>query len=112
MSAHTGLEMLRIYIGENQKHKGRPLSEAIVQEARERGLVGAMVSRGMMGFWKYGPISTSKILRLSEDLPISIEIAGEHERITAFVPDLDAMINQGLVILEKVRVVINRDNGA
>lgn len=71
MSENQELELLRIFIGENQKHKGRPLYEAIVQEARERGLVGAMVSRGMMGFWKYGPISTSKILRLSEDLPIT-----------------------------------------
>ena len=111
MGAHTGLEMLRIYIGENQKHAGRPLYEVIVQEARKRGLVGAMVSRGMMGFWKYGPITTSRILRLSEDLPISIEIAGEHEDIAAFLPDLDVMIKQGLVTLEKVSVVINRDEG-
>ncbi len=63
----------------------------------------------MMGFWKYGPISTSKILRLSEDFPISIEIAGEHDHIAAFMPDLDVMIKQGLVTLEKVNVVINRD---
>ncbi len=109
MGANTELEILRIFIGENQKHKGRPLYEAIVQEAREHGLVGAMVSRGMMGFWKYGPISTSKILRLSEDLPISIEIAGEHDHIAAFLPELDVMIKQGLVTLEKVNVVINRD---
>jgi PII-like signaling protein len=109
MSELSELEMLRIFIGENQKHPGRPLYEAIVRQAHERGLVGAMVSRGMMGFWKYGPISTSTILRLNEDLPICIEIAGEHEQITAFLPDLDGMVNQGLVTLDKVRVLINRD---
>ena len=63
----------------------------------------------MMGFWKYGPISTSKILRLNEDLPVSIEIAGERDLIAAFLPDLDVMIKQGLVTLEKVNIVINRD---
>ena len=109
MGAHTELQMLRIYIDENQKHAGRPLYEAIVQKARDRGLTGAMVSRGMMGFWKFGPISTSKIMRLSEDLPISIEIAGEQEQIASFLPDLEVMIKQGLVVLEKVNVVISRD---
>jgi len=110
MSEFPELEILRIYIGENQRHAGRPLHEAIVQKARNRGLVGAMASRGFMGFWKYGPISTSKILRLSEDLPVSIQIAGEPEQIAAFLPDLDIMINQGLVTLDKVGVVINRDD--
>jgi PII-like signaling protein len=111
MGATTELELLRIYIGEDQKYKGRPLYEVIVQEARDHGLTGAMVSRGVMGFWKYGPISTSKVLRLSEDLPVSIEIAGEHDKVAAFLPDLDVMITQGLVTLEKVRVVVNREDG-
>ena len=110
MGAHTELELLRIYIGEDQKHEGRPLYEVIVQEARKHGLTGAMASRGFMGFWKYGPISTSTILRLNEDLPICVEIAGEHAQIDAFLPQLEGMIKQGLVTLEKVRVIINRDD--
>jgi PII-like signaling protein len=109
MGATTELEMLRIFISEKQKHEGRPLYEAIVQEAQKHGLTGAMVSRGFMGFWKYGPISTSTILRLNEDLPVCIEIADEHGQIDAFLPQLEDMIKQGLVALEKVRVVINRD---
>jgi PII-like signaling protein len=72
MSAHTGLEVLRIFINENQKHGRRLLYEAIVLKARELGLIGAIVSRGIMGFWKFNPISTLKILELSNDLPISI----------------------------------------
>ena len=110
MNTYTELEILRIYIGETQKHTGRPLYEAIVQAASDCGLTGAMVSRGMMGFWKYGPINTATILRISEDLPILIEIAGEQDQIAAFFPELDAMIKQGLVALENKRVVINRDN--
>jgi PII-like signaling protein len=110
MNDYADLELLRIYIGENQKHAGRPLYEAIVHEAQRHGLTGAMVSRGFMGFWKYGPISTSTILRLNEDLPVCIQIAGEHEQVAAILPDLEGMINQGLVTLDKVRVVINRDD--
>lgn len=110
MGEYPELEMLRIFIGENQTHEGRPLYEAIVQQARKHELTGAMVSRGMMGFWKFGQISTSKIMRLNEDLPIVIEIAGEHDRMAAFLPDLEAMIKEGLVTLEKVSIVINRDS--
>ena len=110
MKDSADLELLRIYIGEDQKHEGRPLYEAIVRHAHERGLVGAMVSRGFMGVWKYGPISTSRLLRLSEDLPICIEIAGDQGQVDAFRPRLEEMIKQGLVTLEKVRVVINRDD--
>ena len=110
MSAHTELEILRIFINENQKHGRRLLYEAIVEEARKRGLIGAIVSRGIMGFWKFGPISTWRILDLSSDLPISIEIAGEHEQVAALLTDLDAMVKEGLVILDKVQVVINRDD--
>ena len=110
MDTYTELDVLQIYIDESQKHEGRPLFEAIVEEARNRGLTGAMVSRGMMGFWKYGPVSTTKLLALSQNLPVMIQIAGEHELIEAFLPELDVMIKQGLVTLETARVVINRDH--
>ncbi len=103
-------QLLRIFIGENDKHGHRPLYEAIVEEARRRGMAGATVLRGVMGFGKASRIHTFKILRLSEDLPIVIEIVDKPERIAAFLPDLDKMIGEGLVTLEKVRVVAYRRN--
>lgn len=106
----TGL-LLRIFIGESDKHGGRPLYEAIVEEARRRGLAGATVIRGVMGFGANSRIHTSKILRLSEDLPMLIEIVDEAGKIEAFLPDLDSMIQEGLVTLERVHIVIYRDNG-
>lgn len=106
----TGL-LLRIFIGESDKHGGRPLYEAIVEEARRRGLAGATVVRGVMGFGANSRIHTSKILRLSEDLPMLIEIVDEAGKIEAFLPDLDSMIQEGLVTLERVHIVIYRDNG-
>lgn len=106
----TELEMLRIFIGEDHKHGHRPLYEVIVEEARKRGLAGATAIRGLMGFGENSQIHTSMILRLSEDLPVVIEIIDESDRIEAFLPDLDDMIKQGLVTLEKVRVAINRQN--
>lgn len=106
----TGL-LLRIFIGESDKHAGRPLYEVIVEEARRRGLAGATVIRGVMGFGANSRIHTSKILRLSEDLPMLIEIVDEAGKIEAFLPDLDSMIQEGLVTLERVHIVIYRDNG-
>lgn len=106
----TGL-LLRIFIGESDKHQGRPLYEMVVEEARRRGLAGATVTRGVMGFGANSRIHTSKILRLSEDLPMLIEIVDEAEKIEAFLPDLDSMIQEGLVTLERVHIVIYRDNG-
>ena len=104
----TEMELLRIYIGESQKLGRKPLYEAIVAEAHKRGLAGATVTRGIMGFGKNSEIRTSKILRLSEDLPLVIEIVDEPFRLAEFVPVLDNMVPQGLVTLEKVRVLINR----
>jgi PII-like signaling protein len=104
----TGL-LLRIFIGESDKHEGRPLYEVIVEEARRRGLAGATVTRGVMGFGAHSRIHTSKILRLSEDLPMLIEIVDEAGKIEAFLPDLDTMIQEGLVTLERVHIVIYRD---
>jgi len=102
------MELLRIYIGESQRFGRKPLYEAIVEEAHKRGLAGATVTRGIMGFGKNSEIRTSKILRLSEDLPLVIEIVDEADRLAQFVPVLNDMIKQGLVILEKIDVLINR----
>ncbi len=111
MKAQSEAELLRIFIGESDKHEGRPLYEVIVEEARRRGFAGATVLRGALGFGANSRIHTTKILRLSEDLPVVIEIVDEPDKIAAFLPDLDHMIKEGLVTLEKVRVLVYRDNG-
>ena len=97
--------LLRIFIGESDQFQGKPLYEAIVISARERHLAGATVLRGPMGFGKSSPLHTSKILRLSEDLPLLIEIVDSEDNINAFLPVLDGMMSSGLVTLEKVQVV-------
>lgn len=102
--------LLRIFIGESDKCDNRPLYEVIVEEARRRGLAGATVLRGVMGFGANSRIHTSKILRLSEDLPMIVEIVDEAEKINAFIPDLHAMMLEGLVTLEHVRVLIYRNS--
>jgi PII-like signaling protein len=97
--------LLRIYIGESDRWNHRPLYEAIVLKAREMHLAGATVLRGPMGFGKSSRLHTAKILRLSLDLPLVIEIVDAEEKIQAFLPALDSMIQGGLVTLEKVRVI-------
>jgi PII-like signaling protein len=97
--------ILRIFIGESDRSKHQPLYEAIVLKAREAHLAGATVLRGLMGFGKSSRLHTSKILRLSMDLPIVIEIIDSEEKIRAFLPSLDGMIGGGLVTVEKVQVV-------
>ena len=99
---------LRIFIGESDRTQGRPLHEVIVEEARRRGMAGATVLRGILGFGATSRIHTSKVLRLSEDLPLVVEIVDTKERIEAFLPDLDGMIDEGLVTLEQVRVITYR----
>lgn len=101
-------QLLRIFIGEGDKRGGRPLYEVIVEEARRRGMAGATVLRGTLGFGANSRIHTAKILRLSEDLPMVVEIVDKPERIEAFLPDLDGMIEEGLVTLEKVRLIAYR----
>ena len=101
---HEGY-LLRILVGESDKHGHRPLYEVIVLKAREAGLAGATVLRGVMGFGKNSILHTAKILRLSEDLPMVIEIVDSLEKVEGFLPELDAMITDGLVTLEKVRVI-------
>lgn len=97
--------LLRIFLGESDRHDGRPLYEAIVLAARAAHLAGATVLRGPMGFGRSSRLHTAKILRLSEDLPVVIEIVDSEENIDAFLPTLDAMMGGGMVTLEKVRVL-------
>jgi len=97
--------LLRIFIGENDRWKHKPLYEAIVLKARELHLAGATVLRGPMGFGKSSRLHTAKILRLSEDLPLVVEIVDSEENIRAFLPVLDEVMKGGLVTLEKARVI-------
>jgi len=97
--------LLRIFIGEDEKHRGRPLYEAIVMKAREVHLAGATILRGPMGFGHSSRLHTAKILRLSEDLPIVVEIVDSEDKIRSFLPELDKMMGSGLVTLEKVQVL-------
>ena len=97
--------LLRIFVGESDKNGHIPLYEAIVLKAREAGLAGATVVRGVMGFGRHSVLHTAKILRLSEDLPMIVEVVDSREKIEAFLPDLDHMIHDGLVTLERVRVI-------
>lgn len=98
-------KLLRIFIGENDRWEGKPLFEAIVQKARKDGMAGATVLKGFEGFGAHSRIHTAKILRLSEDLPIVIEIVDSEEKIESFLPALDEMVKEGLITLEKVRVI-------
>jgi PII-like signaling protein len=97
--------LLRIFIGESDRWQGKPLYEAIVLKARELHLAGATVLRGPMGFGKSSRLHTAKILRLSMDLPMVIEIVDAEEKINAFLPALDGMLPGGLVTTEKVTVI-------
>lgn len=97
--------LLRIFVGESDKVAHRPLYEEIVLKAREQGLAGATVLRGVMGFGKHSMLHTAKILRLSEDMPMIIEIVDSLEKIEEFLPLLDELITDGLVTMEKVRVI-------
>jgi PII-like signaling protein len=108
MTLPAEAELLRIFIGESDKYHGRPLYEVIVDEARRKGLAGATVLRGTLGFGASSLIHTAKLLRLSEDLPMVVEIVDKPERIAEFLPVLDTLIADGLVTLERVRVILYR----
>jgi PII-like signaling protein len=101
-------QLLRIFVGESDKWHGKPLYEAIVRLARKRGLAGATVIRGLEGFGATSRIHTARILRLSEDLPIVIEIVDRADRIEAILPEIDPMIGDGLITLETVRIITYR----
>ena len=98
-------ELLRIFIGETDKYKGKPLYEAIVLKARELNLAGATVFRGIMGYGATSRIHSIKVLRLSEDLPVLIEIVDTENNINKLLPFLDETVNEGLITMEKVRVI-------
>ncbi len=100
--------LLRVFAGENDRWHGKPLYEAIVLEARRRGLAGATVIKGFMGFGAHSRIHTAKLLELSQDLPIVIEIVDAPDKIEAFIPDLEAMVGDGLVTLERAEVLLYR----
>lgn len=105
MQIPRNAQLLRIFIGESDRHDGHPLYEAIVLKAREMQLAGATVLRSPMGFGHSSRVHTAKILRLSEDLPIVIEIVDSKERIDKFLPVLDGMMASGLITLEKAQVL-------
>ncbi len=103
--------LLRIFIGENDKWRGRPLYEAIVLKARELHMAGATVLRGPMGFGAHSRLHTAKIMRLSEDLPMVIEIVDGKDKIDELMPHIDQMVQEGLVTLERVQVIKYRAGG-
>ena len=102
--------LMRIHIGESDKSHGKPLYEAIVEMLRKEGFSGVTVLRGVAGYGGSSVYHTDKILRLSQDLPIVVEVIEANERIEAILPQLDQMIGGGLVTLEKVRVILYRPN--
>lgn len=101
-------KLLRIFIGEADKWNGKPLYEEIVLLAKKNGLAGATAIKGFMGFGCKSHMHTTKLLRLSEDLPVIIEIVDSEEKVNAFIPLLDAMVKEGLITLEKANVIIYR----
>lgn len=103
--------LLRIFIGESDKHEGKPLHEWLVQQARTHGLAGATVLRGMMGFGAHSRIHTFKIERLSEDLPLIIELVDTKEKLESFLEMIDDKITEGLATMEKAQIRFYR-NGA
>ena len=101
-------DLLRVFVGESDKFEGRPLYQAIVEEAMASGLSGATVLRGLMGFGSTSRLHTIKVLRISEDLPMVVEIVDSPEKIEAFRPALKRMAGNGRVTIEKVRVISGR----
>lgn len=101
-------KLLRIFIGESDLYHHKPLYDAIIQRAREEGLAGATVLRGIEGFGKRSHLHTTRILRLSEDLPIVIEIVDREDRVNAFLPIVEEMVGDGLITMENVQVIAYR----
>jgi PII-like signaling protein len=101
-------KLLRIFIGESDRWHGKPLYQAIVERVREEGLAGATVLRGIEGFGADSRLHTARLLRLSEDLPVVIEIVDSAERIEAILPVLDEMVGEGMVTVERVEVIAYR----
>ena len=110
MTLPQDAQLLRVFIGEQDKFDGKPLYEALVLEARKMGMAGATVYRGVLGFGANSVLHTDKILRLSQSLPMVVEIVDTPAKIESFLPTLDEMMQEGLVTLEKARVIIYRHN--
>lgn len=108
MTIPTEGKLLRIFVGESDRWDSKPLYEAIVLEARKRGLAGATVIKGFMGFGAHSRIHTAKLLELSQDLPIIVEIVDAPEKIEAFMPDLEKMVGDGLITIERAEVLLYR----
>ena len=104
--------LLRVFIGEGDMHEGKPLYEQIVLKARALNLAGATVLRGVMGYGASSRLHTSKVLRLSEDLPIVVEIVDTEKGLQSLLPFLDETVTDGMITLEKARVIKYRHNGA
>ncbi len=102
--------LLRIFIGEMDSYKGKPLYEQIVLKARELNLAGATVLRGIMGFGAHSRLHTAKLLRLSADLPVVVEVVDTEEKINKLLPFLDEVVEEGLITLEKAKVIKYRHN--
>ncbi len=105
MAIPENATLLRMFVGEKDRLEHRPLYEAIVLRAREHGLAGATVLRGLLGFGASSMLHTAKILRLSDDLPIVIEIVDAEQQIESFLPALEEMLTSGMVTIEKIRVL-------
>jgi PII-like signaling protein len=100
--------LMRVFIGESDKYDGKPLYEALLERFRAKGLAGATVLRGVAGFGASSVMHTEKVLRLSLDLPMIIELVETEEAIQAILPDLDEMIGGGLITLERANVILYR----
>lgn len=108
MRLEAQAHLLRVFIGESDRWHGKPLYQAIVERARDEGLAGATVLRGIEGFGARAHMHTARILRLSEDLPVVVEIVDREESIRRVLPMLDEMIGEGLVTMERVEVIVYR----
>ncbi len=108
MKVFQGGKLLRIFIGELDTHDGQPMYQWLVEEARRQGLAGATVLRGLEGYGAHSEVHTAKVLRLSVDLPVVVEIIDTAERIDAFMPIVDDVINEGLATLERVEMHLYR----
>ena len=100
--------LMRVFIGESDKYQGRPLSEVMVERLRDRGVAGATVLRGVAGFGASSRVHGDRLLRLSPDLPLIVEVVETEEAIQAVLPDLDEMIGGGLITLERAGVIMYR----
>lgn len=100
--------LMRIFIGESDRYEGRPLYEALLEHFRKKGLAGATVLRGIAGFGASSVVHTDKVLRLSLDLPLIIEVVETEEAIEALLPDLERMMGGGLITLERAKVILYR----